>query len=60
MSAYVNAVEKPYGYLLIDNQTKTPSDKHVVAEVFENCHSYPKITTGTKPAKNEPQLEATI
>ena len=60
MSAYVNATEKPYGYLLIDNQTKTPSDKQVVAEVFENCHSYPKITTGTKPAKNEPQFEATI
>ena len=60
MSAYVNATEKPYGYLLIDNQTKTPSDKQVVAEVFENCHSYPKITTATIPAKNEPQLEATI
>ena len=60
MSAYVNAIEKPYGYLLIDNQTKTPSDKQVVAEVFENCHSYPKITTGTKPAKNEPKLDATI
>ena len=60
MSAYVNATEKPYGYLLIDNQTKTPSDKQVVAEVFENCHSYPKITTGTTPAENEPQLEATI
>ena len=61
MSAYVNATEKPYGYLLIDNQPKTPSDKQVVAEVFENCHSYPKITTGTKPAKNfEQQLDATI
>ena len=58
MSAYVNATEKPYGYLLIDNQPKTPSDKQVVAEVLENCHSYPKITTGTKPAKNEPQLES--
>lgn len=60
MNAYLNATEKPYGYLLIDNQTKTPSDKQVVVEVFENCHSYPKITTGTKPTKNEPQLEATI
>ena len=28
--------------------------------MFENCHSYPKITTATIPAKNEPQLEATI
>ena len=61
MSAYMNATEKPYGYLLLDNQPKTPSDKQVVAEVFENCHSYPKITTGTKPAKNvEQQLDATI
>ena len=45
MSPYLNATEQPYGYLSIDNQPKTPSDKQVVAEVFENCHSYPEITT---------------
>ena len=56
----MNATEKPYGYLWIGNQPKTPSDKQVVAEVFENFYSYPKITTGSKPAKNEPQLEAKI
>ena len=40
--------EKPYGYLLIDNQPKTTSDKQVVADVFGNCQSYPHMTTGTK------------
>ena len=48
MDAYVNETEKPYGYLLMDNQSKTPTEKQVVADVFENCHCYPNITTCTK------------
>ena len=48
MNAYVNETEKPYGYLLMDNQSKTPTEKQVVADVFENCHCYPNITTCTK------------
>ena len=33
MEAYAKETEKPYGYLLIDNQPKTTSDKQVVADV---------------------------
>ena len=48
MKAYGNETEKPYGYLLVDNQPKTPSKKKMVAEAFENCHCYPNITTCIK------------
>ena len=37
MEVYAKETEKPYGYLLIDNQPKTTSDKQVVADVFGNC-----------------------
>ena len=29
MSAYAKETERPYGYLLIDNQPKTPAEKQV-------------------------------
>ena len=50
MEVYAKETEKPFGYLLIDNQPKTTSDKQVVADVFGNCQSYPHVTTGTKAA----------
>ena len=37
LEVYAKETEKPYGYLLIDNQPKTTSDKQVVADVFGNC-----------------------
>ena len=48
MEAYAKETEKPYGYLLIDNQPKSTSDRQVVADVFGSCHSYPHMTTNTK------------
>ena len=48
MDAYVKETEKPYGYLLVDNQPKTTMDKQVVADVFGICHCYPNTTTSTK------------
>ena len=45
MSAYAKETAKPYGYLLIDNQPKTTSEKQVVSEVFGKCKSYPHIIT---------------
>ena len=43
-----NFMDAPYGYLLEDNQPKTPTEKQVVAAVFQNCHYYPNITSCTK------------
>ena len=42
----------------MDNQPKTPTEKQVVAEVFENCHCYPKITSCTKTVSeaDKPEL----
>ena len=58
MKVYAKETEKPYGYLLVDNQPKTPTEKQVVAEVFENCHCYPNITTCTKTVSeaDKPEL----
>ena len=48
MSAYGSVTAKPYGYVLVDNQPKTTTDKQVVSDVFGYCHIYPHITTSTK------------
>ena len=47
MSVYGNVTAKPYGYVLIDNQPKTTSEKKVVSDVFGQCRSYPHISTQT-------------
>ena len=39
MSVYGSVTAKPHGYILIDNQPKTTSDKHVVADVFGHTPS---------------------
>lgn len=48
MSAYAKETERPYGYLLIDNQPKTPAEKQVLANVFENYQAYPHINPSTQ------------
>ena len=45
MTVYGKATAKPYGYVLIDNQPKTPSEKQVVSDVFGQCLCYPHIST---------------
>ena len=45
MSVYAKETEKPYGYILVDNQPKTTSENQVVAYVFGKCKSYPHIRT---------------
>ena len=48
MSAYAKETERPYKCLLLDNQPKTPAEKQVLANVFENCQAYPHITSSTQ------------
>ena len=50
MNVYGSVSAKPYGYVLVDNQPKTTTDKQVVADVFGHCQSYPHITKSTHPA----------
>ena len=45
MSPYAKETAKPYGYVMIDNQTKTTNDKQVIADVFGACKRYPRIST---------------
>ena len=45
MTVYNQKTAKPHGYVVIDNQPKTSSDKQVVAGVFGQCKSYPYIST---------------
>ena len=47
MSVYGSVTAKPYGYIFIDNQPKTTSDKQLVADVIGHCQSYPCITKST-------------
>ena len=47
MKVYEHVTVKPYGYVMIDNQPKTTSEKQVVSNVFEGCKSYPNISTNT-------------
>ena len=45
MSAYAQETEKPYGYILVDNQPKTTSENQVVADIFGKCKKYPHISS---------------
>ena len=45
MNVYGSVSAKPYGYILVDNQPKTTSEKQVVSDVFGKCKSYPHIST---------------
>ena len=45
MTAYYHETERPYGYVVIENQPKTTSEKQVVSDVFGQCKSYPHIST---------------
>ena len=55
MSAYAKETERPYGYLLIGNKPKTPAEKQVLTNVFENCQAYPHITTSTQAIPEIPR-----
>ena len=44
MSVYGYVTAKPYGYVMIDNQPKTTSEKQVVSDVLGQCQSYPHIS----------------
>lgn len=44
MKAYTKETEKPFGYIILDNRTLTSGENQVVANVFNGCYSYPRIT----------------
>ena len=44
MKAYAKETNKPFGYLVLDNRPQMNSEKQVLANVFENCYTYPNIT----------------
>ena len=43
MDVYERETEKPYGYVLIDNQPGTVKEQQVVCDILGGCHSYPNI-----------------
>ena len=45
MKAYTQETEKPFGYIVLDNHPRTTSQHQVVADVFDQCKSYPYIST---------------
>lgn len=55
-------IAKPYGYILIDTQPKTTSEKRVVSDVFDHCQSYPHIPvsthTNSEVTQGTPEMES--
>ena len=49
MKAYTKETEKPFGYIILDNHPRTSNEHQVVANVFENCYTYPYITKSETP-----------
>ena len=47
MAAYMKETKKPYGYISLDNHPQTANEKQVVANVFDDCYTYPFITKST-------------
>ena len=64
MDIYEQETEKPYGYVLIDNQPGTSKEQQVVCDILEGFHSYPNFiqssvqppreqTSSTQPSRNQ-------
>ena len=49
MKAYTRETEKPFGYIILDNHPRTTNENQVVANVFEDCYTYPRITKTNSP-----------
>ena len=61
MKAYTKETEKPFGYIILDNHPRTSNEHQVVANVFENCYTYPYITKtdslSTQSKDSSPELQ---
>ena len=44
MKAYAQETDKPFGYIVLDNHPRTTNEHQVVANVFEECYTYPYMT----------------
>ena len=53
MNAYYKEIEKPFGYLLVDNKPDTPADKKILADLFWKCHAYHIGVNSTDPKRVE-------
>ena len=40
MNAYNKETEKPFGYLLVHNQTGIPPDNQIRLDLFRECYAY--------------------
>ena len=49
MRAYIRETEKPFGYIILDNHPRTTNENQVVANVFGDCYTYPRITKTDSP-----------
>ena len=60
MKVYAKETEKPYGYVVIDNQPKTTSEKQVISDVFGQCKSYPHISTQSEITQVTTDVQPTV
>ena len=53
MNAYYKEIEKPFGYLLVDNKPDTPADQQILADLFGECYVYHFGVNSTEPTRVE-------
>ena len=48
MNAYHQETHQPFGYILVDNHPRTTGNRQVLANVFDDCYTYPCITSSLR------------
>lgn len=49
MTAYYQEMERPYGYISVDDKPDTVGNMQVLSDIFRFCQVYPSINKSLKP-----------
>ena len=60
MKAYTRETGKPFGYIILDNHPRTTNENQVVANVFGDCYTCPRITKTDAPLPQSTASRETI
>ena len=56
MKAYIKETDKPFGYIILDNHPRTTNENQVIANVFNDCYTYPYITKTSSQGLPQPPI----
>ena len=60
LDVYERETEKPYGYVLIDNQPGTAKEQQVVCDILGSCHAYPNIIQSSVQPREQTSTTKTL